>query len=101
MTVSDNLLTVCSACHRNLHNGKLKIERNRHRLRYTDKAGRSLRVFRPEPAPDWALTDGLDAGDARPGQEDCWSASEKVGPLGILEGVSKKEQDPRRGHGSS
>ena len=68
MTVPDNLLTVCSACHRNLHNGNLKIERKTHRLRYTDKAGRSLRVFRPEPAPDWAQ-DGRLHGSSDPHSE--------------------------------
>lgn len=50
LTVPDNMVTVCSACHRNLHNGNLHLQRNPHRLRWTDKAGRSLRVFRPAPA---------------------------------------------------
>lgn len=51
LTVPDNMLTVCSACHRNLHNGNLHLQKNQHRYRWTDKAGRPLRVFRPQPPP--------------------------------------------------
>ena len=53
LTLPENMITVCSACHRNIHDGQLHIERKTHRLRWTDKQGRSLRVFRQQPLPDW------------------------------------------------
>ena len=53
LTLPENMITVCSACHRNIHDGRLHIERKTPRLRWTDNQGRSLRVFRPQPPPPW------------------------------------------------
>lgn len=53
LTVPDNLLTVCSACHRALHEGHLQVREGPRGLIWRDGANRLLVPFRSQATPAW------------------------------------------------